>query len=45
MGTAAVLVADNKHIDLHCFQVLQRIEQGLTFGGCRSAHVQTQNVG
>ena len=45
IGATTVLVADNEHVDLHRFQVLQRIEQGFTLGCRRSVDVQAQNIG
>jgi hypothetical protein len=42
---AAVLVADNEHVDLHRFQVLQRIEQGFAFDRCRGVDVEAENIG
>ena len=45
MGAAAVLVANHEHVDLHRFQILQRIEQRLPFDGSRGIDIQAQNIG
>ena len=45
VSATAVLVANDEHVNLHRFKILQRIEQRLAFRGGRGIDIQTQNIG
>ena len=44
-GSTTLIMAHHKHIGMHGFKVVQRVEQTFAFGSCRGADIKIHHIG